>query len=155
MPILFEIASKMVPELCKYGIDPITGFMPRIPPLQRLPAYFEEWEVIMDHLNAMILTGRIKTSIQKLPVLSIESLETEREWRRAYTVLTFLGHGYLYGVSNSDIPEQILPKAIAKPWFEVAKLLSINPVATYAGVGLWNWYLLDEKDPVDLRFDFN
>ena len=151
MPILFEKASKMVPVLDNYGIDRFTGFMPSKPPLKRLSPYYEPWEQIMDHLNAYILTGRIKTAIKALPLLSVDKLTSDAEKRRAYTVLTFLGHGYLYGVSNCDIPENILPKSIAVPWFEVAKMLLINPVATYAGVGLWNWYLLDESSPIDLR----
>lgn len=70
--------------------------------------------------------------------------------QRAYSVLSFIAHGYIYGVPGADEVDCILPKSVAVPWFNVAKMLHIHPVASYSSVGLWNWYLLDPKDPIDL-----
>jgi indoleamine 2,3-dioxygenase len=88
-----------------------------------------------------------------MPILDIEILNGTEQLRRAYVVLSFLGHGYLYGVTNSDNVEQVMPKQIAVPWFKVATKLRINPVISYTGVGLWNWKLLSTDQPIDLEYN--
>ncbi|KAJ3335603.1 hypothetical protein HDU91_002103 [Kappamyces sp. JEL0680] len=141
-----------IPSLSDYGIDPITGFMPSPPPLWRLSAYYDPWETIMDHLNPLILSGVLRKKVEKLPLLSIDSLVNKPEQRRAFIVLTFIAHSYMQGVPNADTVISILPKAIAVPWFELSLRLNINPVVSYSSTALWNWYLVDNEGPMDLRY---
>ena len=146
-----------IPNLADYDISQETGFMPaNPPPLRRLPsAYYEEWEQIMDHLNALTLSGKLREKVRKLPVLSVEPLATKAEERRAFIVLTFIAHSYMYGVPNADDPISILPKQLSIPWFAVSAKLNINPVVSYSSTALWNWYLIDQDGPIDLRFVFH
>lgn len=52
----------------------------------------------------MILSKRIRGVVDRLPVLSTDFLYTEAEWRRAYLVLAFMSHAYIWG---GDIPSEV------------------------------------------------
>lgn len=125
-----------LPDLKEYDVSPKTGFLPEELPLSRLPEYYSVWENTVNVLPALLLTKRIRQVVDKFPVLSTEHLTTELEWRRAYSILGFLGHAYIWGV---DTPTNKLPDQIAKPWITVSKHLRLPPIATYAGLCLWNW----------------
>ncbi len=94
-----------VPRLEDYGISPERGFLPSELPLQCLshPVY-DRWERIMNNFQSLILSKRLRSVIDKLPVIPAVHLETETEWRRANTVLTFLAHGYIWG---GDKPAEV------------------------------------------------
>lgn len=131
------MASLDIPRLEDYGVFPSTGFLPSELPLERLPQdYYEPWEVLVNNLPALILTKTIRAKIDALPQLSTEKLEDERQWRRAYQVLSFLAHAYVW---TGHQPSQHLPKQIADPWVATSEKLGLPPVATYAGLCLWNF----------------
>jgi hypothetical protein len=74
------------------------GFLPEKRPLSRLSDdYFEPWESVADNLAEWISSNQIQARIDALPVLGVERLEREAEWRRAYVVLGFLAHAYMWG----------------------------------------------------------
>lgn len=125
-----------LPELAEYDVSPKTGFLPESLPVTRLPAYYDCWENAVSVLPALLLTKRIRKIVNSFPVLSLDHLSSEEEYRRAYSVLGFLGHAYIWGV---DEPENRLPSQIAEPWLQVSELLRLPAVATYAGLCLWNW----------------
>ncbi|RKO87458.1 Indoleamine 2,3-dioxygenase [Blyttiomyces helicus] len=138
-----------VPDFTKYGIDPVHGFLPvNPPPLTRLPAAFEAWEKVLDVLQPLLLAGKLRHAIDQLPLLDVNEFTCLREWQRAYTVLCFLGQGYVWG--KPEDPSEVLPMAIAKPWYEVARYLRLKPVISYAAVELFNYRLLDPNGPWDL-----
>ncbi|ETI20092.1 hypothetical protein G647_08126 [Cladophialophora carrionii CBS 160.54] len=132
-----------------YGISPERGFLPSDLPLQCLshPVY-DRWERIMNNFQSLLLSKRLRAVIDKLPVIPAVHLETEAEWRRAYTVLTFLAHGYIWG---GDKPSERLPPAITYPLLQVCEYLELPPVATYAGLVLWNWKPLFMSDSLALE----
>ncbi|ODQ81436.1 hypothetical protein BABINDRAFT_159729 [Babjeviella inositovora NRRL Y-12698] len=120
-----------------YDVSPYTGFLPSEFPLDRLPqAYYNPWEDLAAVLPSLILTKRLRSLVDKIPVLSINRLTTAREHRRAYVCLSFLVHGYIW---NVDQPTDRLPKQLAEPYLAVSELLELPPVATYAAVCLWNF----------------
>lgn len=81
------------------------GFLPDGLPLERLPnPYYKAWEDIASQLPALIQTGQIRDMIDNLPVCSIEHLQTEREWRRAYVIMGYLSHAYIWG---GDKPKEV------------------------------------------------
>lgn len=87
-----------IPRLRNYDVSPINGFLPTEPPLEVLPnPYYAPWESLIRSLQALIMTGRLRGMIDRLPVLSTEYLQTEEEWRRAHMVLAFLSHSYVWG----------------------------------------------------------
>ena len=58
-------------NLLDYNIDPKTAFLPNPPPLNRLPAYYEPWESIMDRLNGLILAGKLRSSVLKVDKIDL------------------------------------------------------------------------------------
>ena len=86
-----------VPDLAAYGLTPDTGFLPSHPPLRRLPSAYDAWEDLVADLQPLILTRRLRTAVENLSVLSTDQLHSDAEWRRAYVVLVFLLHAYVWG----------------------------------------------------------
>lgn len=87
-----------LPDLADYGISPVHGFLPDEEPLEMLSnPYYIKWEAIVSKLQPLLLSRRLHEVIDSLPVLSARHLHTEREWRRAYVVLVFMLHGYVWG----------------------------------------------------------
>jgi indoleamine 2,3-dioxygenase len=87
-----------IPRLGEYGISPDYGFLPSELPLERLPdPYYNKWEAVVANLQGLILSKRLRGVIDRLPVLSTAGLEHDAEWRRAYMMLAFMAHGYIWG----------------------------------------------------------
>lgn len=94
-----------IPRLEDYSISRRNGFLPDLPPLRRLPdRYYEPWEEVVDNLQPLILTKRIRGVVNLLPILSISRLRTEAELRRAYSILCFISHSFIWG---GDKPAQV------------------------------------------------
>lgn len=129
-----------------FGVLPDTGFLPRELPLEKLPQdYYAPWEKLMENLPALILTKRLRQMVDKIEELSASHLENEREQRRAYQVLGFLSHAYIWG---TDEPTNKLPACLADPWKKVSADLGLPPVGTYAGLCLWNFkQIIPTNDP--------
>jgi indoleamine 2,3-dioxygenase len=136
-----------IPNLSDYGISPHYGFLPAELPLERLPdPYYNKWEAVVTNLQGLILSKRLRGVIDRLPILSTAGLEHEAEWRRAYMMLAFMAHGYIWG---GDVPSERLPPAISIPLLHVSTHLEVPPVATYAAVCLWNFKPLFIDEDVD------
>ena len=87
-----------IPRIEEYGVSPQTGFLPLELPLQCLPhPAYDRWERIINNFQSLLLARRLRNVIDRLPVIPAAHLETEPEWRRAYTILIFLAHGYIWG----------------------------------------------------------
>ncbi|KAF3907619.1 Myoglobin [Arthrobotrys entomopaga] len=135
-----------IPKLEDYSISPVTGFLPDLPPLTVLQnPYYAPWEATVSNLQALILSKKIRHVIDKLPILSPSHLETEGEWRRAYVILSFLSHSYIWG----DNPSEVLPPSISIPYLSISAKLEVPPVASYAAVCLWNFKPIFADEPFD------
>ena len=100
--------SKVTPELKMFSVTS-NAFLPEEGPLKVLPnSYYEPWELIVQHLPILIESGVLRRSIDELPVLSTVHLTTEAEWRRAYVILAFLTHAYVWG---GDKPSEVRPSS--------------------------------------------
>ncbi|KAI1482984.1 Indoleamine 2,3-dioxygenase [Daldinia eschscholtzii] len=139
-----------IPVLSEYGISPKYGFLPDVLPLTRLPdPYYNKWESIGANLQSLILSKRLRGVIDRLPVLSTVGLEHDAEWRRAYMLLTFFAHGYIWG---GDTPCDRVPPSISVPLLDICQHLEIPPVSTYAASVLWNFkplFIDEEIDDLD------
>lgn len=94
-----------IPKLEDHSISRRNGFLPDQVPLRRLPdRYYEPWEDLVDNLQPLILTKRIRAAVNQLPTLSTTRLRTEAELQRAYSILGFLSHSYIWG---GDQPAQV------------------------------------------------
>ncbi|KAF2865534.1 indoleamine 2,3-dioxygenase alpha type [Massariosphaeria phaeospora] len=136
-----------LPRLSDYGISPQNGFLPAEIPLEVLPdSYYQPWETIVRNFQSLILSKRLRRIVDALPILSTDLLLTEAEWRRAYSVLGFLAHAYVWG---GDRPADIVPPSVSIPFLETCRHLELPSVATYAGVCLWNWRPMFTDEPID------
>lgn len=125
-----------VPRFCDYGISPVTGFLPEAQPLKRLPVEYEAWEAIVDKLPEHILNGTLRERIERMPLLQAGKLSSPRELQRACSVLGFLTHAYVW--SPPEVNSR-LPLQLSEPMIIVSERLGLPPVATYAGLCLWNF----------------
>ncbi|KAI1404257.1 Indoleamine 2,3-dioxygenase [Hypoxylon fuscum] len=136
-----------IPVLSDYGISPNHGFLPDVLPLTRLPdPYYNKWESVGANLQNLILSKRLRGVIDRLPVLSTIGLEHDAEWRRAYMLLTFFAHGYIWG---GDTPCDRVPPSISVPLLQICEHLEVPPVSTYAASVLWNFKPLFVDEEID------
>lgn len=136
-----------IPSPEDYDVSLQNGFLPTTPPLESLPdSYYEPWEYVVKHLQGLILSKRLREVVDKLPVLSTERLFGEAQWRRAYCVLSFITHAYVWGGNR---PAERVPPPVSIPFLETCKHLELPPVATYASVVLWNWKPIFDAERVD------
>jgi indoleamine 2,3-dioxygenase len=136
-----------LPRLGEYDVSPLNGFLPTEPPCDRLEdPYYGPWETVVANLQPLILTKRLRKVVDQLPVLSTDFLRDESEWRRAYSILGFITHGYVWG---GDSPHDTIPPPVSIPFLKTCQHLELPSVATYAGLVLWNWKPLALSEPVD------
>ncbi|KAI1460041.1 indoleamine 2,3-dioxygenase [Annulohypoxylon moriforme] len=122
--------------LSNYSISK-NGFLPEREPLRRLSnLYYTPWEALLDDLPLLIKERTIRKAVDRMQTLSTNKLHTEEEWRRAYVVLSFLAHAYIWGGEKAS---EVLPMAISAPFIQVSDHLNLPPVATYAALNLWNF----------------
>ena len=143
-------AAKMQLRLSDFDISEKTGFVPEEPPLSRLDGEaFSSWENLMDQLPTLIKEHQLRKQIELLPEVefSERTLKSEREWRRAYVVLTFLSQGYIWMEGEKGLVDKI-PKKLAVPWCTVAEHITLQPVITYAATVLCNYELVDPSGPI-------
>jgi indoleamine 2,3-dioxygenase len=104
-------------QLCDFDITE-NAFLPSTSPLTCLNnEYYAPWESIAQHLPSLIRQRALRRKAVQLPILTVEKLTSEPEWRRAHTLLIFIAHAYIWG---GDEPEEVgyssgsIPKASAK-----------------------------------------
>ncbi|KAI9701320.1 MAG: hypothetical protein M1820_006542 [Bogoriella megaspora] len=137
----------LIPHPSDYDVSPLHGFLPSGLPLERIPdTYYNKWEAIVQNLQGLILSRRLRGVVDALPVLSTDYLQTEPEWRRAYSILGFIAHAYIWG---GDSPSERVPPSISIPFRSSCDHLELPTVATYAGLCLWNWKPLFDDEPID------
>ena len=142
-----EIMLPPIPDPQDYGVSPKHGFLPEELPLTRLPdPYYNKWEAVVANLQALVLSRRLRGIVDNLPVLSTVGLEHASEWRRAYSLLSFMLHAYIWG---GDAPAERIPPSISVPLFQVCERLELPPVATYAALCLWNFKPLFVDEHID------
>ena len=102
------------------------------------------------NLPALIRERRIRDEVHVLPPLEFsgETLTSEREWQRAYVLVTFLAQAYIWMEGERGLPDGG-PKILAVPWKETADHLGLAPSTTYASALLYNWKLLDTSGSMD------
>lgn len=136
-----------IPKPEDYDVSSTNGFLPTEPPILRLANdYYEPWEFIVKNLQGLIVSKRLRETVDKMPVLSTKHLADEAQWRRAYSVLAFIAHAYIWG---GDKPSERVPPPVTVPFMAACKYLELPPVATYAGVVLWNWKPIFEAEQSD------
>jgi indoleamine 2,3-dioxygenase len=129
-----------------YDIHPERGFLPDLDPLDRLPADFQPWEAEAHELPKLLVSGKVRSFLQQLPLVDAADLSEDRQRRRAMVILSFLGHAYVWGEQE---PVSSIPSCLAVPWQQVAESLGRPPVLSYVSYALDNWRRLDPNRPIE------
>ncbi|XP_045927088.1 indoleamine 2,3-dioxygenase 2-like [Micropterus dolomieu] len=127
-------------------------------PLTNLPDYYRVWLDLANNITHLIESRKLRDLVHKMPVLSPHLLNNHRELRLAHLALGFISMGYVWQ-EGQHAPAQILPKALAWPYWLVSRRLGLPPILTYADSVLANWKLRDptgemESGNMDLIFSF-
>ena len=131
-------------ELNKYKISANRGFLPTPDPVLALSKPFSAWEDIGARLPQLIREKRVRQEIARLPTFPVTELKREGEWWRAFCLLAFVSHSYVWCEGKEGVTN-ILPKILAVPWCEVANHLDMPPVITHACITLYNWRKIDPE----------
>ena len=131
--------------LDKYQIDPITGFLPRDDPIQRLPyEKYHLWEDLADDLPKLLgaRLGQAREPLRQLPVIDSTPLREHAELRRAHLILCLFAHAYIWGGKD---PLDELPEGISIPLWDVSQRLGIPPVLGHPSIVMYNYRRLDHR----------
>ena len=135
-----SIIAMHIPNLDTFGLSRTKGFLSNDPPLlQFSDSYYSRWDELIERLPDLISSRKLSDEIKNLPVLSICKLSTELDFQRAYVVLAFLVHGYVWGSSQDGKPTETIPPQLSEPFLATCENLGMQPVLSYAGLCLWNW----------------
>lgn len=139
-------------KLADYNVSPVTGFIPVRAPAPLSGEHFSQWERVLKDLPHLIAAKKLRREVDSLPELdcSDSALKSEDEWIRAYTMLCFIGQGYIWMEGKEGLVD-ILPKKLAVPWVAVSERIGVNPNINYAASVLYNFQLRDPAGPIDMN----
>ncbi|XP_028445484.1 indoleamine 2,3-dioxygenase 2-like isoform X1 [Perca flavescens] len=118
-------------------------------PLTNLPDYYRVWLDLANNLTHLIESHTLRDQVHEMPVLSPDLLSDHRELRLAHLVLGFISMGYVWQ-EGQHAPAQILPKALALPYWQVSGRLGLPAILTYADSVLANWKLKDPTGDMEI-----
>ncbi|MFC4117765.1 indoleamine 2,3-dioxygenase [Nonomuraea zeae] len=140
-------ARPLVTALGEYAIDERRGFVPGEDPVDALPARYRPWEDVAGNIAALIMTGRLRAAIASMPVLTPDGLASGGERERAMLLLSCLANAYVHGTGPLA---RTLPAPVARPLYELARLLDRAPIVSHASIVLNNWRRIDAAEPLSM-----
>src|SRR5690606_34451167 len=101
-------------------------------------------------LPRTLITGRIRSHLEQLPVLGLARFcaeAPEPQVRTAMVHYSFMVQAYVWGERD---PAAHLPASLAVPIWALAKRLGQQPLLPYSSYVLDNWDRLDRTGPIAL-----
>lgn len=141
------IAAAAADWLASYHVAPQSGFLPLVPPLEKLGPDFEDWEKVAAHLPEHIANQSLDQEILRLPHFPVGELADLREQERAMLLLSFLSHAWL---RHNGQERDSLPPVLAQAWVAVAESLGRPPVLAHPSLVLHNWRKKDPQGPLTI-----
>lgn len=84
-------------NLADFAVSTRNGFLPEQLPLEVLSdSYYTPWEIIIKELSTLLSKTQLRKTVDTLPILTTSQLTSEPEWQRAYLILAFFTHGYIW-----------------------------------------------------------
>ena len=133
-------------KLSDFGLSEEFGYMQHTEPVATLPPGNEAWDEMGKNLPKYLMGTNFRQRVKDLPAFKIDTLKTDGEIRRAFLILSYIGQAYQW---SDNEPAHVLPAVLAKPWYEVGKLVGRPPILSYTSYSIDNWYLLDKKSPIE------
>lgn len=133
-------------KLSDFGLSEEFGYMQHSEPVATLPPGNEAWDEMGKNLPKYLMGSDFRQRVKDLPDFKIDTLKTDGQIRRAFLVLSYIGQAYQW---SDNEPAHVLPAKLAKPWYEVGKLVGRPPILSYTSYSIDNWYSLDKKGPIE------
>lgn len=106
--LVLVMSASLNINFAEFGVSYWNGFLPDETPLAKLSdIYYWEWEAIVERLPLFLRNKYLRRSVDRIQVLSTSHLVSEPEWRRAYLVLAFMTHAYIWEAGG---PSQVSQK---------------------------------------------
>ena len=133
-------------KIADYGITEEFGYLPAHDPAQSLSAGNEEWDQFGKDLPKLLMGTNFRKRVQALPKFDIDKLNGEAEIQRAMLVLSYIGQAYQWSDNEAAT---VMPQVLAKPWYEVGKLVGRPPILSYQSYASDNWRRFDKAGPIE------
>jgi len=133
-------------KIADYGITEEFGYLPAYDPAQSLSAGNEEWDQFGKDLPKLLMGTNFRKRVQALPKFNIDKLNGEAEIQRAMLVLSYIGQSYQWSDNQAAT---VMPQVLAKPWYEVGKLVGRPPILSYQSYASDNWRRFDQTAPIE------
>ena len=133
-------------KIADYGITEEFGYLPAHDPAQSLSAGNEEWDQFGKDLPKLLMGTNFRKRVQALPKFDIDKLNGEAEIQRAMLVLSYIGQAYQW---SDNAAATVMPQVLAKPWYEVGKLVGRPPILSYQSYASDNWRRFDKAGPIE------
>ena len=133
-------------KIADYGITEEFGYLPSYDPAQSLSAGNEEWDQFGKDLPKLLMGTNFRKRVQALPKFNIDKLNGEAEIQRAMLVLSYIGQAYQWSDNQAAT---VMPQVLAKPWYEVGKLVGRPPILSYQSYASDNWRRFDKAAPIE------
>lgn len=138
-----------IPDPLSFDISSQQGFLSTHTPCKAFrDERYRPWDDIISDLPSLIKTKQLNQTIDRLPLLHTDGLRTDLDYRRAYVVLGFLVHSYVW---STTLPTAKIPPQLSEPFLEVCEKLRMESVLSYAGLCIWNWKFLDPHSGFQLE----
>ena len=133
-------------KIADYGITEEFGYLPSYDPAQSLSAGNEEWDQFGKDLPKLLMGTNFRKRVNALPKFNIDKLNGEAEIQRAMLVLSYIGQAYQWSDNKAAT---VMPEVLAKPWYEVGKLVGRPPILSYQSYASDNWRRFDKTGPIE------
>jgi indoleamine 2,3-dioxygenase len=133
-------------KIADYGITEEFGYLPNYDPATQLSPGNEEWDQFGKDIPKLLMSSNFRNQVSELPEFNIKALKNEAEVNRAMLILSYIGQSYQW---SDDVPATVLPKKLARPWYEIGKLVGRPPILSYQSYASDNWRRIDSNGPIE------
>lgn len=132
--------------LSDYDISPERGFLPKDDPLISLPKELDFLDEIGNNLPELIGSRSLNSQVIQLPIPparffhSLGPQELQLAWQR----YTFIMSAHVH----TQEPPASICLNIARPVWEISKMLAKPPILSYDAYTLYNWQRKDKSGPI-------
>jgi indoleamine 2,3-dioxygenase len=133
-------------KIADYGITEEYGYLPSYDPAQSLSPGNEEWDQFGKDLPKLLMGTNLRQRVKALPQFNIDKLNGEAEVQRAMLVLSYIGQAYQWSENEAAT---VMPAVLAKPWYEVGKLVGRPPILSYQSYASDNWRRFDKSGVIE------
>ncbi len=133
-------------KIADFGITEEFGYLPAYEPAHSLSPGNEEWNQFGKDLPKLLMGTNFRARVKALPKFNIDKLIGEAEVQRAMLVLSYIGQAYQW---SDDKAATVMPQVLAKPWYEVGKLVGRPPILSYQSYASDNWRRFDKDGAIE------